>query len=63
LNGARQAAGLALAALLEADAVFVDPVFDFAELVLFDADGFVDALPADLVLFFADDFEVDFLEL
>jgi len=62
-NGARQAAGLALAALLEADAVFADPVFDFAELVLFDADGFVEALPADLVLFFADDFEVDFLEL
>jgi len=50
-------------ALLEADAVFPDPLFDFVELVLFDADGFVDALPAEPVLFFADDFEVDFLEL
>ena len=50
-------------ALLEADAVFPDPLFDFVELVLFDADGFADALPAEPVLFFADDFEVDFLEL
>lgn len=53
---------MALPALLEADAVFADPLFDFVELVLFDADGFVDALPAELVLF-AGDFEVDFLEL
>ena len=49
--------------LLEADAVFADPLFDFVELVLFDADGFGDALPAELVLFLACGFEVDFLEL
>ena len=47
--------------LFEADAVFEDPLFGFDELALFDADDFADA-PAELVLFLAVDFELDFLE-
>ena len=62
-TGVRQAERLALDdAFFEADAVFADPLFDFDELVLLDAEGFADALPAEVELFFACDFEVDFLE-
>ena len=49
-------------ALFEADAVLDDPLFAFDELVLFDADGLADDLPVELVPFFADDFELGFLE-
>ena len=45
--------------LFEADAVFGDPLFGFDELALFDADGPAD-VPAELALFFAVDFELDF---